>query len=84
VRDGATRFAAGPNYATIVTAIIDRPDDLTMAGLKDDPLRVALILNWTPAGDGFQLLGMLSAIATGESLLKFGESAWTVWEEFNP
>jgi hypothetical protein len=84
VDGGATRFADGPNYATIVSAIIERPDDLTMAGLKHDPLRVALILNWTPAGDGFELLSMLTAISTGEGLLESGESLWPVWERFEP
>lgn len=72
-----------PYYAVVLTAIVDRPEELT--GSYPDTLRATVVLHWTPEGNGYVLTAITSGIAKpAESLLEFGPELWPLWEPYSP
>lgn len=68
-------------YASVVTALIERPQDFAGEG----PLRVVLVLNWAEENGGFSFVHVLSAFVFAEEFLEPAEAAlgWmSSWEHF--
>lgn len=84
IRDGASSLIEDrPYYSVVLTSIVDRPEELT--GSYPDIFRAAVILDWTPEGNGYVLTATTSGIATvAEGVLEFGPELWTDWEPYQP
>ena len=74
----------GPAQAAVITAIIERPDNIRGSG----PLRVVLVTHWRMADDQWRFFYVLHAFVLGEEFLDptgFGARGWLHdWERFQP
>jgi hypothetical protein len=79
---GADTASLG-SYATVLTAMIQRPVNVAGSG----PLRIALVLAWAGQVDGFRLSLLVNAFVQGEEWLDRAPvtiDRIPVWERFQP
>lgn len=84
--DGAVRVyalsAGGDRYDSIITAIVERPEDIDGEG----PLRVAIGTSWAGVGGRWMMTGILVAYEGAEEFLRpsqqIEEVVYPYWEPF--
>jgi hypothetical protein len=83
VEDGTSRLVDGPHYATVLTALIEGPIDMSPTRFPD-VTRFVVVLNWLPDGESFALSSAITALTTSDSLLEFGPESWPLWVPYEP